>query len=162
MLCTIKKSSNIYYYVIIFLKGFRLDFNKFSSRWDGCPSTVVPDTEEHVWGTLWQLSTNDLKNLDRQEGVSQKMYLPFDANITYNGKNVLCRSYMLVNQPIKQVPLPLDRRPSKSYLETMILGANESCLPSEYLKFLNEIPDNGKDGPTMPWSKFKTSMIEYF
>lgn len=115
---------------------------------------MVPDVEEHVWGTLWQLNMSDLAHLDRQEGVYKQIYSPFEVNVTrIDGKNVSCRCYKLVNQPIKEVPLPLNRRPSKAYLDTMIRGANESCLPSDYLKFLNEIPDNGKDGPIMPWSQ---------
>lgn len=140
-----------------FLKGFRLDFNTYSKTWNGCPSTVVPDPENHVWGVLWQLDMKDLDNLDQQEGVPKKRYLPFEANITTpDGEIVLCRSYMLVNQPIKQIPLPQERRPSKTYLETIVLGANESNLPFEYIKFLNEIPNNGKEGPKMPWSKIQS------
>lgn len=69
-----------------------------------------------------------------------------------DGNSTLCRSYMLENHPIKQIPLPSDRRPSKIYLKTIVLGAKESSLPSDYIQFLNNIPDNGRDGPTMPWS----------
>lgn len=98
-----------------------------------------------------------MANLDRQEGVDKKIYVPFEVNIlTPDGENILSRCYMLVNQPlIKQKPLPLDRRPSKAYLETIILGASESGLPSDYLNSLNEILDNGNDGPSMPWSRRK-------
>ncbi|XP_015371972.1 PREDICTED: gamma-glutamylcyclotransferase-like isoform X2 [Diuraphis noxia] len=136
------------------LNAFRLDFNTFSRFWDGCPSTVVPDPEEHVWGVLWRLNTSDLSSLDRQEGVDKKLYVPFEVNIvTPNGDNILSRCYMLVNQPVKQIPLPLERRPSKAYLETILLGANESGLPFDYLQYLSKILDNGNDGPTMPWSK---------
>jgi len=95
-----------------------------------------------------------MSNLDQQESVDEKIYVPFEANIvTPNGDNVLCRCYMLVNQPVKQIPLPLERRPSKAYLETILLGANESGLPLDYLQFLSGIPDNGNDGPKMLWSK---------
>lgn len=102
-----------------------------------------------------------MSNLDEQEGVEKKIYAPFEANIlTPNGDNVLSRCYMLVNQPDKQIPLPLDRRPSKAYLETIILGANESGLPLDYLQFLSEILDNGNDGPKMPWSKREPQTTE--
>lgn len=139
---------------IIFPKGFRLDFNTFSKFWDGCPATVVSDVEQHVWGVLWQLNVSDLDSLDQQEGVQNKIYLPFEANIvTHDGKIALCRSYMLVNQPIKQIPLPPERRPSRAYLKTIVLGAVESNLPLDYLTCLTEIPINGKHGPKMPWSK---------
>lgn len=137
---------------VSFPQGYRLDFNEPSDFWGGCPSTVVPDPGEHVWGALWRLTNVDLNNLDRQEGVPE-MYLPFDPDVQMpDGENVSCRCYMLVNQPVKRKPLPLDRRPSKSYLQTMLLGAKESNLPSDYCKLLEDIPDNGNDGPIMPWS----------
>lgn len=138
--------------MLIILKGYRLDFNKLSRTWDGSPSTVVPDDENHVWGALWQLNISDKKNLDKQEGVGSKMYEPFEAIVvTPDGKDLSCRCYKLVDQPKKVIPIPLERRPSKSYIRTILIGAKESNLPSEYLKFLNEIPNNGKDGPSMPW-----------
>lgn len=72
--------------------------------------------------------------------------------MTPDGENILCRCYKLVQQPTKQIPIPHERRPSKAYLETIILGARENNLPLDYLQFLSEIPDNGNDGPKMPWS----------
>lgn len=137
-----------------FLKGFRLDFNGPSSNfWMGCPATVVADDGQYVWGAIWQFNISDLVHLDEQEGVKEKVYLPFEANIeTPGGGNVQCRSYMLSDQPIKEEPLPLNRRPSKAYLETILLGARESGLPLDYLKFLNTIPHNDNAGPVMPWS----------
>lgn len=135
-----------------FPKGYRLDFNIYDAGWEGCPSTVVMDKENHVWGAIWLMNIGDMANLDRQEEVHDNVYVPFQPDIvTPDGKNVSCRCYKLVDQPSKQIPLPPERRPSKAYLRTIILGANESNLPSEYLTFLNEIPDNGKNGPPMPW-----------
>jgi hypothetical protein len=90
-----------------------------------------------------------MKHLDKQEAS----YLSFEANVIMSdGNSTLCRSYMLKNHLIKQIPLPPKRRPSKMYLKTIRLGANESSLPLDYIKFLNDIPDNGREGPTMPWS----------
>lgn len=138
--------------MLIILKGYRLDFNTFSRTWNGSPSTVVPDAESHVWGALWKLSISDLESLDRQEGVNVKKYEPFEPTVvTPDGKNVSCRCYKLVDQPKKVIPLPQERRPSKAYIRTILIGAKESNLPSEYLKFLDEIPHNGNDGPSMPW-----------
>lgn len=136
----------------IFPKGYRLDFNIFSRTWDGSPSTVVPDVDGHVWGALWRLNVGDMDSLDQQENVADNVYTPFQPDVVMpDGKNVTCRCYKLVDQPDKEYPLPLERRPSRAYLRTIQLGACESNLPSEYLKFLSEIPVNGKDGPSMPW-----------
>ncbi|XP_050440265.1 gamma-glutamylcyclotransferase-like [Adelges cooleyi] len=136
------------------LNGYRLDFNgPVSTFWKGCPSTIVPD-EDYVWGAVWQMNISDLENLDKQEGVSQKLYLPFEANVTVpNVQTLICRSYMLANQPEKQPVLPLERRPSIAYLETILLGAEESGLPLDYVNNLKLIPHNNVSGPKMPWSK---------
>lgn len=128
-----------------------MDFNGYSSYWDGCPATVVPD-DANVWGVVWTLNTSDLENLDQQEGVADGIYMPFNTKVvTPDEVTLSCRSYMLVNQPNKETPLPFDRRPSKSYLNTILLGAKENRLPLDYCKTLGEIPDNGNDGPSMPW-----------
>lgn len=145
------------------LKDFRLDFNGQSRKWEGSPSTVVEDKDEHVWGAIYQLENSNMASLDKQEGVSIQQYVPFDANvITSDNKILVCRCYKLVKQPTKQTPIPLERRPSKSYKETMLLGAKENSLPEQYIRFIAEIPDNGKSGPSMPWSKAKASTVEYF
>lgn len=137
---------------MIISQGYRLDFNTVSRTWAGSPSTVVPDDESHVWGALWKLSISDMESLDKQEGVGINKYEPFEATVvTPDGKNVSCRCYKLVDQPQKVVPLPPERRPSKAYIRTILIGAKESNLPLEYIKFLSEIPNNGKDGPSMPW-----------
>lgn len=137
----------------LYHQGYRLDFNGFSKFWQGCPSTVVPEAEEHVWGAVWRLNVTDLDNLDRQEGVPTK-YLPFNPQIVMlDGQIITCRCYLMVNQPTKQVPLPLERRPSIAYIETILHGAKESELPEDYLKVLNNIPHNNNIGPDMPWLK---------
>lgn len=137
--------------LMVFFKEYRLDFSRFSKKWDGSVATVVPDSKEYVWGVLWQLSMDDMASLDKQEGVRENdkgVYKAFNANIvTSDGMNVTCRSYMLVKQPEKQVPLPVERRPSKAYKQTILNGARESNIPLDYLEELEKILDNGKDGP---------------
>ncbi|XP_050536306.1 gamma-glutamylcyclotransferase-like [Daktulosphaira vitifoliae] len=139
------------------LNGYRLDFNGPKSNfWKGSPATVVPDTDEYVWGSVWKLNISDLQNLDKQEGVPQKLYIPFETNIELSiGQTILCRSYMLNNLPQKETILPPERRPSEAYLETILLGAKESNLPSEYIEKLKLIPHNNCRGPIMPWSSLK-------
>ncbi|VVC31616.1 Hypothetical protein CINCED_3A004489 [Cinara cedri] len=129
------------------LNEYRLDFSRYSKKWDGSVATVVPDHTEYVWGVLWQLNKTDMANLDKQEGVGHGVYKVFNATVTFDEKNETCRCYMLVEQPKKENPIPPERRPSKAYLRTMINGANESNIPLDYVQFLNDIPNNGKDGP---------------
>lgn len=61
-----------------------------------------------------------------------------------------CRIYQQVKTPLPlndNEPLPDDRKPSKTYLDTIINGARESNLPGYYQTYLQNIPHNGYDGP---------------
>lgn len=55
----------------------------------------------------------------------------------------------MVNRPSDKVDLtdenrPFERKPSQTYLETIVKGAIESKLPEKYVAFLKRITDNGK------------------
>lgn len=86
----------------------------------------------------------------RQEGVQNNIYIPLIKEIiTPNGEKIKCRVYQMVKQPTGKVDLaddalPYERRPSKTYLDTIINGAIESGLPVKYNEFLKSIQHNGK------------------
>ncbi|XP_054278294.1 gamma-glutamylcyclotransferase-like [Macrosteles quadrilineatus] len=133
------------------LKDYRLDFNYKSKRWNGAAATVVPDAGSYVWGALWEIHSDHMKTLDRQEGVSVGVYKPIIVQVEKpSGEVVQCRTYQLVNLPPALSPgesRPLERQPSKIYLDTIIEGAEESRLPDDYLKELRNIKHNGYCGP---------------
>lgn len=61
---------------------------------------------------------------------------------TATGDIISCRLYQQVN------PLDVDpekRKPSITYLNTIIKGAEECKLPDFYLQSLKSFPNNGKD-----------------
>lgn len=82
-----------------------------------------------------------------QEAVHLFVYKPLIKDIeTLQGDLISCRVYQQMTDPEDGLPIadiPLERQPSHTYLQTIIDGAIESQLPSEYLAFLNRIPDNG-------------------
>ncbi|KAG6794618.1 gamma-glutamylcyclotransferase [Apis mellifera caucasica] len=133
-----------------FLKNFRLDFLTHSKRWGGCSATIVPTKDYVVWGAIWELDECNMCTLDNQEGVADKLYFPLVVDIeTVTGKILKCRVYQQCKNPdehIKLHLLPIHRRPSPLYLETIIKGAHESHLPHDYIKFLETIPPNGYMG----------------
>lgn len=87
----------------------------------------------------------------RQEGVSINFYKAIQVKVqTSNDEIVDCRTYQLVKLPPKLKEgesLPPERLPSKVYLDTIIEGAKESGLPTEYIKQLQNIPHNKYAGP---------------
>lgn len=152
---------------IIHLQNFQLDFATYSNRWKGCSATIVAKKDSVVWGALWEIDNVHLESLDRwlkvfshcfqlkknvfrQEGVADNLYIPLTVNVeTPEGKNLECRVY----QQTATFPtledigeLPEDRRPSVIYLNTILKGAQESALPVEYQNVLKRIPHNGYDG----------------
>ncbi len=50
------------------LDGYRLEFNVYSSEWDGGVANLEPDANGHVWGILWDIPDEQLSGLDAYEG----------------------------------------------------------------------------------------------
>ncbi|KAJ8736194.1 hypothetical protein PYW08_006850 [Mythimna loreyi] len=136
------------FYSIAKLKNHRLDFILFEELWQGAVATIVEDDEEEVWGTVWTISADKLHHLDKQEGVSIGWYFAKNVTlITPSGQQLVARTYEEVDNPKNKTAsfdLPMERRPSNTYLEAIALGAIESRLPPEYIGFIFSFPTNGK------------------
>lgn len=132
------------------LENYRLDFVTISRSWKGAISTVVYTPGRTVWGAIWEIDNENLRNLDKQEGVASGVYIPLEVNIIMpDGGHKMCRVYQqsVVPKEVKSLrDLPRDRRPSGPYLMTIIMGAAESGLPEDYQRFLSTIPHNGYVG----------------
>lgn len=78
------------------------------------------------------------------------MYIPLIKDIeTPSGEKIECRVYQMVVQPEDKVDLtdasrPDERKPSQTYIKTIVNGAIESQLPEKYITYLQSITDNGK------------------
>ncbi|KAK5639984.1 hypothetical protein RI129_010795 [Pyrocoelia pectoralis] len=132
------------------LKCHRLDFHFYRNLWHGYVATIVQDDNHEVWGALWNITENDLYNLDRQEGSDHNMYFRFLVRVERpDNVSVNCLTYQLANSLATYFPLdklPENRQPSKAYLNTIIKGAEESGLPSQYQQMLKNIAHNEYDG----------------
>lgn len=72
----------------------------------------------------------------RQEGVKKGIYKPIYVQVKDNFNNLYqCRTYQLIDQNIGL--------PSPQYKDIMIRGARQHQLPSEYIKTLTAMCDNG-------------------
>ena len=76
------------------LDNYRLAFAGLSARWHGgtlflfylstgvnsnlhlASATIIEDTTDHVIGCVWSIEKSNLAELDRQEGVHQRIYEP--------------------------------------------------------------------------------------
>ncbi|XP_045771665.1 gamma-glutamylcyclotransferase-like [Maniola jurtina] len=133
------------------LDGHQLDFMKYSDHWRGTSATIVPtqNAQIHVWGAVWRLHNSDMPALDRQEGVDTNWYFAKSVEVlTPEGETIECRTYQqTVNPPLRDADeeLPLERRPSSTYLDCIVNGAIECSLPKEYIIQLKKIPHNGQE-----------------
>ncbi|XP_071445488.1 gamma-glutamylcyclotransferase-like isoform X2 [Hetaerina americana] len=142
------------------LSGYRLDFNGYTQRWGGAVATIVPDKGRHVWGSLWEINTSDIGNLDRQEGVQDGVYMPIVVGIeTPIGEILEARTYKYIRDPPPPAPsdtsvslghlwkdLPNERRPSPEYKRIIVIGAIETGLPRDYVEALEMIAANDYQG----------------
>lgn len=87
-----------------------------------------------------------------QEGVHENLYSPTTLPVycVNLDKHIDCRSYHLVNQPSTHLKtltadvIPVCRQPSKTYLKTLIKGALETGIPSDYIVWLKSVHHNCK------------------
>eukprot|EP00096_Caligus_rogercresseyi_P013002 TRINITY_DN5671_c0_g1_i1.p1 TRINITY_DN5671_c0_g1~~TRINITY_DN5671_c0_g1_i1.p1 ORF type:complete len:175 (+),score=43.80 TRINITY_DN5671_c0_g1_i1:44-568(+) len=128
------------------LKGYTLDFNYHSKKWRGAVATIREDPRKEVWGILWALHDEDLKSLDKQEGVADSIYQRLSINVRLEGsdENVEAYTYQLTEKSIQAGNG--DKRPSGVYKGVILGGAKEHGLMESYLKDLEAIEDNGYDG----------------
>ncbi|KAH8286845.1 hypothetical protein KR018_002020, partial [Drosophila ironensis] len=140
------------------LENYRLDFYTGSKNWLGAPATIVPTAGSHVYGAIWEIDMSNLKDLDDQESVSDRVYIPISVPVLSLASNasITCRAYHLTNQPstdvhsgFSQENIPFDRQPSETYLKVLVKGAKETGIPEDYVTWLRGIRHNGQKVPAM-------------
>ena len=116
------------------LEGFRLEFNKVSSRnpREGY-ANIVKDPESVVEGILYEIEESDLRRLDRREGYPfhyrrTRVYVKLD-----NGERVEAITYIAQPEKVKS-----DLRPSKKCLSHLLRGCD--LLSQEYCEKLKRTP----------------------
>lgn len=92
-----------------------------------------------------------------QEGVADGVYQAIDVpvhSVTHNSE-IVCRAYHLTQQPETDVhgspgsttndavnEVPLDRKPSRTYLKVLVKGAQETGIPDSYVDWLKSLKHN--------------------
>jgi len=107
------------------LDGFRLDFTRYSPKWQGGVADVVDDPGSLLWGFVYDLTKDDLKKLDDYE----EGYYKEKINVIYRKKNIEVYIYKVINkQPYIQ--------PSEKYINLIIKSAKKYRFHKHYIKFL--------------------------
>lgn len=136
------------------LSNYILDFadstadeKYYSKTWNGCPATIIEKEGSTVYGAVWKIDKKCLNELDRQEGVEVGIYKPMEVQVLINDNEIIpCRTYQLVHNPTSPMDpknRSLSRQPSKTYLNVILNGAEETGLPADYICFLRSFKHNG-------------------
>ena len=123
------------------LPAHRLAFTRKSATRDCGVADVLPDQAKDVWGVVYELPDNELKNLDKREDYrpgkpyDQSGYTREDHCVWREGN---AKQPLLValyrGHPQLDPPLPSD-----DYKGLIVDGAKHWSLPAEYIRRLESI-----------------------
>lgn len=116
------------------LLDFCLAFTRYSSTHFGGVADIRHEPGEHVWGVVYEISEDDLKELNRWEG-----YRGPGKDNAYNQIRVTVLKEGAVEEPISniltyQVGKPAENhiQPAPDYLQLILEGAEHWHLPLDY------------------------------
>ncbi|MEW6457067.1 MAG: gamma-glutamylcyclotransferase family protein [Acidobacteriota bacterium] len=112
-----------------FLENYHLCFNKVKGDGSGYANIEVKEGSK-IWGVLYQLSNEEIKLLDKYEGVPDH-YNRVSKEIcttegSYNAEVYIANPDMIDDNLL----------PKRDYLGYLIDGATEHNLPKEYIIYL--------------------------
>jgi len=123
------------------LPKHRLAFTLKSVTRDCGVADVLFDQAKNVWGVVYELPDNELKNLDKKEGYApgkpndQNEYTREDHYVWREG-DVTRQLLVALYRGHPQLDPPL---PSYDYKELIVAGAKHWNLPAEYIRQLESI-----------------------
>jgi gamma-glutamylcyclotransferase (GGCT)/AIG2-like uncharacterized protein YtfP len=110
------------------LDGYRLEFTVYSDRWGGGAANIEPDAGAHVWGVVWDVTSEDLAALDTFVG-HPSFYRREDVEVRSGAEAVQCLTYRVAHQQGFV-------RPTDEYLNRLRAGMRIQGLPPEALDIL--------------------------
>ncbi|HXF05589.1 MAG TPA: gamma-glutamylcyclotransferase family protein [Blastocatellia bacterium] len=114
------------------IRGYELVFNKVANDESGY-ANIRPSERGIVYGVLYLLSKQELRKLNRYEGVPEH-YKCVRLQVETEHDVIKAMSYIAADSKVKE-----GLRPRCDYLECLIKGAKEHNLPQDYIRQLSEI-----------------------
>ena len=114
------------------LEGYTLTFDKLANDGSGY-ANIRPAESETVYGVLYKLTEEELRKLDRCEGVPDH-YVRRSIRVETEQGSVQAECYVASEKKIRK-----GLRPRRDYLDHLIRGAQEHSLPPEYIEKLRSV-----------------------
>ena len=112
-----------------------LAFPRGCESWNGAVCGIEPAEHATVHGVIYEVTPQDLANLDEYEGVADGEYTRQRINVQSDaGEAVEVWTYFANREA------DCDGRPSCRYLDAILRGAREHGLPQAYIDELARTP----------------------
>ena len=120
-----------------YLQEYRFAFNKTSRRDGSAKGNIMPtgNSEDAVWGVLFEIQDRDKHALDREEGLGYGYNEMIVSTTTLDNKIVHALAYIADSSAIEDNLLPFDW-----YRDMVITGAARNELPERYINKLKQFP----------------------
>lgn len=118
------------------LPGYELQFTRTSRKVHCGTADIVPAAGAMVWGVVYHLAEKDRQRLDDKEGVGIGAYRPQNIAVNVEGdpdRKLEVFTYVVCS---KELPRP---KPSRTYLQHLLDGAEKWQLPDAYVKTLRAV-----------------------
>jgi len=110
------------------LRGFKLVFNAYSKSWRGGVANLTEDESSKVYGAAYKITNEQLKKLDRFEGLpSRAARMSVEISVEGVGR-VKAITHIAVN-PRRGWIIP-----SKDYLSAMLKGLKQHGFSNDVIK----------------------------
>lgn len=114
------------------LDGHWMVYDGFSVEWGGAVANVVSSRQDEVWGGLFEITEEQLAQLDVHEGYP-KYYHRRLAEILRPRTKEKVQAWVYYRSP------QVSGVPSKRYVEAVVHGARECGLPEDYISSVIDI-----------------------
>ena len=114
------------------LRGWRLTFGGEEYGWDGSLATLVEDPLEQVFVALYDVTEDDVAQLDTWESVATGLYLKTKVRVSTLFGEELAWTYLLDAYE--------GGLPSASYLGILASAAEAADAPTDYVAALRARP----------------------
>jgi gamma-glutamylcyclotransferase (GGCT)/AIG2-like uncharacterized protein YtfP len=120
-----KRCSNARFLKRAYLEGYKFVYDGYSNSRNSAVANVVEEKSEIVWGGLFEVTNDDIKNLDTYEGYPNN----YDRVVLEikDGKGNNYKAMVYLRGP-REVG-----KPSDEYRKIVLEGTKNCELPNEYI-----------------------------
>lgn len=107
------------------LTGYKFAYNKESTRDHSGKANIYPQSDEYVYGVLYEVTAEQMSEIDKKEGGYKRL----EISLLLGDKKVKAITYSAKPERINN-----NIHPTDEYRSKIAKGATENNLPVSYIK----------------------------